>query len=190
LRTEVTDVLLKGSKGRDVSKIQQKLKDLGAQLDVDGDFGKGTEEAVKAFQRAHDLDADGIVGDRTWGKLFPGQPMPAGSAAASHPELKPEIAAVVAEVLKQYPQLRITSTTGDHHAANSLHYQGRAADLATGNYQEMDEIGKWIAGKFTGKLAEGIHNPTLSVKNHQAASPQIWGAQTWSAHVNHIHLAV
>ncbi|MEG2347965.1 MAG: peptidoglycan-binding protein, partial [Cetobacterium sp.] len=36
---------------------------------VDGDFGGGTESAVKAFQRANGLDDDGIVGGNTWKAL-------------------------------------------------------------------------------------------------------------------------
>lgn len=59
-------MLLKiGSKGEDVKKLQAKLG-----LGADGDFGPGTEKAVKAWQQANGLTADGIVGDGTWGKLF------------------------------------------------------------------------------------------------------------------------
>lgn len=37
---------------------------------VDGIFGKGTEEAVRKFQRASGLSADGIAGKNTFDKLF------------------------------------------------------------------------------------------------------------------------
>jgi hypothetical protein len=36
---------------------------------LDGSFGPETENAVKAFQDAHNLDNDGIVGPQTWDKL-------------------------------------------------------------------------------------------------------------------------
>ena len=37
---------------------------------MDGIFGSGTEVAVKAFQRANGLSADGIAGENTFAKLF------------------------------------------------------------------------------------------------------------------------
>ena len=60
-------MLLKiGSQGEDVKKLQSKLG-----LKADGDFGPVTESKVKEWQAANNLTADGIVGDGTWGKLFP-----------------------------------------------------------------------------------------------------------------------
>ena len=53
-------VLRKGSKGDMVKKMQEVLG-----LDADGDFGPGTERAVKAWQAEHNLTADGIVGPAT-----------------------------------------------------------------------------------------------------------------------------
>ncbi len=53
-----------GSKGEDVRYLQRILN-----LDDDGIFGKNTEKAVKAFQQAHNLTADGVVGAKTWAEL-------------------------------------------------------------------------------------------------------------------------
>ena len=36
---------------------------------IDGDYGRGTEAAVKSFQKDHELTADGICGPKTWGAL-------------------------------------------------------------------------------------------------------------------------
>jgi putative chitinase len=59
-------MLLKvGSKGDDVKKLQEKLG-----LGADGSFGPVTEKAVKEWQTANGLKADGLVGDGTWSKLF------------------------------------------------------------------------------------------------------------------------
>lgn len=42
-------------------------------LAVDGDFGERTEAAVEAFQHAHGLVQDGIVGGATWAALLEGR---------------------------------------------------------------------------------------------------------------------
>lgn len=41
-------------------------------MDVDGQFGSGTEGAVKKFQKDNKLEDDGIVGKLTWTGLFGG----------------------------------------------------------------------------------------------------------------------
>ena len=59
-------MLLKlGSEGEDVKKLQIKLG-----VDPIGKFGPKTEAAVKAWQSANGITADGIVGSGTWGKMF------------------------------------------------------------------------------------------------------------------------
>jgi putative chitinase len=71
-------MLLKlGSEGEDVKKLQSKLG-----VEVIGKFGPKTEAAVKAWQSAHGLTADGIVGDGTWAKMFASAPAVAPVAAA------------------------------------------------------------------------------------------------------------
>ncbi|MGM0471243.1 MAG: peptidoglycan DD-metalloendopeptidase family protein [Bacillota bacterium] len=57
--------LRKGMVGDDVTTLQQKLNNLGYEVDVDGVFGSGTEEIVKKFQQQKDLAPDGIVGTKT-----------------------------------------------------------------------------------------------------------------------------
>jgi peptidoglycan hydrolase-like protein with peptidoglycan-binding domain len=58
-------VLRKGSKGDGV-KLMQEALGIGA----DGDFGPGTERALKAWQASNGLTADGIAGPATFDKLF------------------------------------------------------------------------------------------------------------------------
>lgn len=60
----------KGDKNHYVNVIQQRMKDLGFYLmKVDGDFGPGTDKAVKDFQLKAGLNADGVVGPMTWKAL-------------------------------------------------------------------------------------------------------------------------
>lgn len=51
------------------------MKRLQAALNLvqDGIFGAITEEAVKAFQKAHGLVPDGIVGEKTWAIIVPNE---------------------------------------------------------------------------------------------------------------------
>jgi hypothetical protein len=58
-----------GPNGEHVKRLQAFLNTRGAGLDVDGDFGPLTEQAVRAFQRGAGIDADGIVGPITLEKL-------------------------------------------------------------------------------------------------------------------------
>jgi lysozyme family protein len=61
--------LRQGEKGESVRRLQERLKHVGFDLKVDGDFGPKTLEAVQSFQRRVGLEPDGIVGPRTWAKL-------------------------------------------------------------------------------------------------------------------------
>lgn len=61
--------LKKGSKGDDVIALQHLLNVEGYKLTIDGDFGTKTEMAVKMYQKAHGLEDDGIVGNKTWTAL-------------------------------------------------------------------------------------------------------------------------
>ena len=68
--SRVTETLRRGSKGEAVKVLQTLLNQHGYQLVIDGDFGYITEAAVKGFQRDSVLVADGIVGPKTWAKLY------------------------------------------------------------------------------------------------------------------------
>ncbi|MBR6442672.1 MAG: peptidoglycan-binding protein, partial [Clostridia bacterium] len=63
--------LQRGFTGSDaVRAVQKRLKELGYYKgSADGDFGPATEEAVKAFQKANGLTADGKVGEKTLAKM-------------------------------------------------------------------------------------------------------------------------
>lgn len=66
-------VLRRGMSGADVKTLQAALiaycYSCGA-AGADGDFGAGTEAALKKFQTRYSLGADGIAGKGTWGKLL------------------------------------------------------------------------------------------------------------------------
>jgi murein L,D-transpeptidase YcbB/YkuD len=59
-----------GSIGENVRTVQYLLTDHGHPVTVDGVFGSQTKAAVEAFQTAHGLAVDGVVGDETWPLLI------------------------------------------------------------------------------------------------------------------------
>lgn len=75
-----------GSEGVFVSELQAALKLLGYYNgSVNGFYGEETAIAVSNFQQAAGLNPDGITGDGTWERLFPGFPL----AELPSPSLSP-----------------------------------------------------------------------------------------------------
>lgn len=69
--TVTLKVLKKGSEGSQVKTLQRLLNALGYSCgSVDGDFGANTLSALKKYQKAKGLTADGICGKNTWSKLL------------------------------------------------------------------------------------------------------------------------
>jgi peptidoglycan hydrolase-like protein with peptidoglycan-binding domain len=78
-----------GSRGADVLAIQHLLAHHGVAAPTDGVFAASTDSAVKSFQSANGLGADGIVGPATWGKLVP--QLSAGAAGPAVRALQVEL---------------------------------------------------------------------------------------------------
>jgi peptidoglycan hydrolase-like protein with peptidoglycan-binding domain len=68
--------------GNPISRLQHALG-----MTPDGEFGPGTESAVRRLQARHGLNVDGVVGAETWALL----------GISSEPELKPPASAIVHE---------------------------------------------------------------------------------------------
>ncbi|MEU0654848.1 D-Ala-D-Ala carboxypeptidase family metallohydrolase [Streptomyces albogriseolus] len=65
--------LSQGASGADVTQLQIRLSGYpgyGAVLAVDGAFGPATTAALKRFQSAYGLAADGVAGPNTFSKLY------------------------------------------------------------------------------------------------------------------------
>lgn len=68
--TATASSLKNGSTGSAVKAVQRRLRDLGYYNgEIDGEYGEGTERAVRAFQKANKLDVDGKVGSKTLARL-------------------------------------------------------------------------------------------------------------------------
>ena len=56
--------------GDQVKTAQYYLNKYGYGLSTDGQFGAKSQSAIVAFQKAHSLSADGIIGSATWHALW------------------------------------------------------------------------------------------------------------------------
>ncbi len=63
--SEMPETLRPGTKGQAVADLQQKLCALGYPLNIDGDFGPATRDAVRRFQRGNNLPASGVADRQT-----------------------------------------------------------------------------------------------------------------------------
>lgn len=65
----IARTLRRGDEGADVRALQDALNNRGFKLVVDGNYGSGTQAAVREFQRKEGLSADGSVGPATLARL-------------------------------------------------------------------------------------------------------------------------
>ncbi|MFE7749129.1 peptidoglycan-binding protein [Streptomyces sp. NPDC057428] len=74
LSAGTTETLVKGSSGDTVKRVQRALTAaLGRTVTADGTFDAATDTAVRAYQNAQGLTADGSVGPDTWAALQSGR---------------------------------------------------------------------------------------------------------------------
>ena len=65
--------LSSGASGADVAQLQIRVAGwagYGVNMGIDGSFGPQTVNAVKGFQAAHGLGADGVAGPATYAKIY------------------------------------------------------------------------------------------------------------------------
>ncbi|MFB2938808.1 peptidoglycan-binding protein [Aerosakkonemataceae cyanobacterium BLCC-F154] len=62
-------ILKVGTSGEAVRFLQQVLIALGYSIPFDAVFGNKTKKAVEKFQKAHSLEVDCVVGQKTWRAL-------------------------------------------------------------------------------------------------------------------------
>lgn len=72
---EEPHVLKRGDQGDEVKLLQESLNRVGFDLLVDGDYGPGTERAVRDFQDRVGIVGDGVFGDKT-AAVLSGHPFP------------------------------------------------------------------------------------------------------------------
>jgi len=144
------DRLLKnGCEGEDVRQLQSALIRLGYSCGAwgaDGDFGDATELALKAFQRDHGLEADGVCGPKSCAALE--RALARLEAAVPKPKLV-EIRGGNCYV-REAPSTS-AAILGVAHAGDRLTYLGQTSESG---WLQVDYEGRpgWVSGKYGFKL--------------------------------------
>jgi hypothetical protein len=144
-----------GDTGSAVKRLQQLLADKGFDpKGIDGWFGEDTEKAVKAFQAANNLEADGIVGTETQRALGI-ELEPAAGEATHHWDsvpadrykdgyanfnLREDVAEAYMSIYREVKEAggiipssggkrALSASVGAGRSKTSFHYTGRALDV-------------------------------------------------------------
>ena len=144
-----------GSKGDRVRSVQSRLKALGyLKGSVDGDFGKATESALKAFQKRNKLTADGIVGQATIAKLN------SPNAIKAQPTASPTPRPTATPRINANTYLRLGSSGSDVRKMQSrLIELGYLEGKATGYFNEATEAAVIAFQKRNVSYSDGVAGP-------------------------------
>ena len=184
-----TSTLRKGSKGGEVKSLQQKLKELGYYSgSVDSDYGTGTVTAVKAFQKANGLKADGVAGKATLDKLSSSDakkntattpPKGATTKPTAKPTAKPT--PTPKPVTVNPDKARYLKVENNMSGKDVTQLQSRLISLGyltgktDGNYGYRTEAAVKAFQKRMGIWDDGIAGPDTQVKIHDSGAKKANG---------------
>ncbi len=143
--------LRNGSSGDEVRALQRALKDLGYYTgSVDGDFGEGTESAVRAFQKANGLYVDGVAGPRTMSVINGGNAKHAPTATP-----KPKATATPKPTVTPKATSRATPRTYVPSAPDTYRYlqMGSSGSDVRKLQQRLSDLG-YYTGQVNGRFGE------------------------------------
>ncbi len=157
--TPTSSTLRDGSQGDAVRELQRKLKKLGFYTgNIDGDFGKGTEAAVKRFQAQYGLTADGVAGARTLAALETAE---ATASPTDTPTPKP--------------------TAAPNYNENTRLQNGNSGTLVRKVQDRLIELG-YLAGEANGKYNNATEAAVRAFqKRHTSVSDGVAGKETLDA---------
>ena len=165
--------------GPAVRRLQLALAQQGADLSIDGKFGRQTEGALRQFQERNGLKADGVAGPQTWGRLAgvgPGDEVGEALAAKARSDLAAFRDASGPAV--DGGDLRAAEALGaEALAAESLAAEAIAAEavaVEAGDARFSAEPFAVEAGVAESAVAEGVHavNAALRTFVAEATRPQ------------------
>lgn len=152
-----SSALRNGDEGSKVKAVQQRLKTLGYLTgSADGVFGDATEAAVKAFQRANGLTADGVVGANTLKKLNSSSAKAKSTESQTKATARPTPRSYTPSEPENYRYLQLGSTGSDvKKLQNRLIELGYLSGSATGTFDQathdavlafQQRNGEWVDG--------------------------------------------
>lgn len=139
-------LLVHGDTGPYVEKLQKLLG-----VEVDGEFGDDTEEAVREFQARHpSLQVDGEVGPLTWAALL-GKPPKVSNEPARYLELREEYAS-------QWERMEVTNSEADTIARKLFANKTRYAAASARTLVPWFVIAAWHWREASGNFTTHLHN--------------------------------
>ena len=161
-----SSVLKLGAEGQAVRAVQQRLKTLGYYKgNVDGDFGQGTESALKAFQRRNKLTADGIAGPATLTRLNSSNALP------STPTPKPTPRATATPRVNPNLYLKNGMSGSDvRRMQERLISLGYMTGNPTGRFDDLTEQAVFAFQRRNVSYADGIAGPMTLEKLYSSSA--------------------
>jgi len=151
-----SSTLKTGSSGSEVKEMQQRLKELKYYTgSVDGDFGAGTEAAVREFQQNNGLTVDGKAGKKTLDALFSYYAVPKTSTSGSKVTVKPSTSTAT-----QRPSATAVPTVSDN-----TYLQLNASGTKVRQMQERLISLGYLAGNADGKFGEATEAAVKAFQN-------------------------
>jgi peptidoglycan hydrolase-like protein with peptidoglycan-binding domain len=181
-----TPTLKQGATGASVTNLQKLLAQHGFNPGVDGQFGPKTTEAVKAFQSAKGLAADGVVGPKTWAKLngaaAPTAPAPS-APGGSGPTLKQgHSGAPVAALQNRLNQLGFNAGAADGQFGPKTTAAVKAFQKAKGltadgvvGPKTWNQLGITVSGTPSTPSTGGVHGNSALANNARSVALSMGG---------------
>ncbi|MBQ8537648.1 MAG: peptidoglycan-binding protein, partial [Clostridia bacterium] len=144
-----TKKLKRGSTGKEVKLVQQRLKDLGFfDGPITGNYMNQTQAAVKEFQEYNGMKVDGVTGENTWNAMF-NQDDVVPVNATPRPTPPPDYAITV-DVANQVVKVYGLDENKEHTVLV------RQMICSTGTKSNPSDVGDWV---LNGRTARWCYFP-------------------------------